>query len=120
MTLKLSLVVPVYRSEKILSELVEQVARSVGALGLADCFEILLVNDASPDGSWRVITNLAKHYEYVRGICLQKNFGQHSATMAGLIQARGEIVIVMDDDLQHPPAAIGELIRAIEDGADVC
>jgi polyisoprenyl-phosphate glycosyltransferase len=120
MTLELSIVVPVYRSEKILAELAEQVGRSVGALGLAGLFELLLVNDASPDGSWKVITELAKRYDYVKGICLQKNFGQHSATMAGLNHARGEIVIVMDDDLQHPPAAIGDLMRAIKDGADVC
>ena len=120
MTLKLSIVVPVYRSEKILAELVEQVRQSIDALGLLGRFEILLVNDASTDGSWEVITKLAQRYDYVRGICLQKNFGQHSATMAGLNHARGEIVIIMDDDLQHPPAAIGDLMRAIEDGADVC
>jgi polyisoprenyl-phosphate glycosyltransferase len=120
MTLKLSIVVPVYGSETILAELVEQVGRSICALGLAGRFELLLVNDASPDDSWKVITELASRYDYVRGICLQKNFGQHSATMAGLNYTRGQIVIVMDDDLQHPPAAIGELMRAIEDGADVC
>ena len=120
MTLELSIVVPVYRSEKILAELVEQVGRSVEALGLTGRFELLLINDASPDNSWTVITKLAKHHNYLRGICLQKNFGQHSAIMAGLHHARGEIVIVMDDDLQHPPTAIGDLMRAIKDGADVC
>jgi undecaprenyl-phosphate 4-deoxy-4-formamido-L-arabinose transferase len=120
MTVELSIVVPVYRSENILAELVEQVGRSVGALGLAGQFELLLVNDASPDGSWKVITGLAKRYDYVRGICLQKNFGQHSATMAGLNHVRGKIIIVMDDDLQHPPAAIGDLMQAIKGGADVC
>jgi undecaprenyl-phosphate 4-deoxy-4-formamido-L-arabinose transferase len=120
MTLKLSIVVPVYRSQEILAELVEQVGRSAGALGLAGRFELLLVNDASPDGSWKVITELARRYDFVRGVCLQKNFGQHSATMAGLNHTRGEFVIVMDDDLQHPPAAIADLLRAVEEGADVC
>jgi polyisoprenyl-phosphate glycosyltransferase len=120
MTLKLSIVVPVYRSQEILADLVEQVRRSTDVLGLSGRFELLLVNDASPDGSWNVITEVAKHYDFVRGICLQKNFGQHSATMAGLNHARGQIVIVMDDDLQHPPAAIGELMRAVEEDADVC
>src|SRR5262249_58659758 len=90
------------------------------ALGLGGRFELLLVNDASPDDSWKVITELAMRHDYVRGICLQKNFGQHNATMAGLHHARGEIIIVMDDDLQHPPAAIGDLMRAVEAGADVC
>jgi len=120
MTLKLSIVVPVYRSQDILPELVEQIARSTSALGLTGCFELLLVNDASPDDSWKVITELARQYDYVRGVCLQKNCGQHNATMAGLNHARGEIIIVMDDDLQHPPAAIGDLMRAVEAGADVC
>jgi undecaprenyl-phosphate 4-deoxy-4-formamido-L-arabinose transferase len=95
MTLELSIVVPVYRSENILSELVEQVGRSVIALGLEGRFELLLVNDESPDGSWKVITDHAKRYDYVRGICLQKNVGQHSATMAGLNHARGEIVALL-------------------------
>ena len=120
MNLKLSIVVPVYGSQTILPEFVEQVKKSVDMLGLSGQFELLLVNDASPDGSWKVITELAKKYGFIRGISLRKNFGQHSATMAGLNHVQGEVIIIMDDDLQHPPAEIGNLMQVITDGADVC
>lgn len=120
MTIKLSIVVPVYRSQNILHKLVDEIRWVTDAEGLSGQFELLLVNDASPDSSWEVITTLANRNDFIRGICLRKNFGQHSATMAGLNHTRGEIVIVMDDDLQHPPEAIGSLLRAIREGADVC
>ena len=118
--IKLSIVVPVYRSERILSELVAEISRSVQSLGLNGNFELLLVNDGSPDGSWQVICELAELYEFLQGISLRRNFGQHSATMAGLHYARGSTVIIMDDDLQHPPEEIGKLLAAIESGFDVC
>lgn len=120
MIIKLSIVVPVYRSQSILVKLVEEVERSMEAEGLIGQFELLLVNDASPDESWQVISDLAINHDFVRGISLRKNFGQHNATMAGLNHARGKIVIIMDDDLQHPPAEIGNLMRQIDEGADVC
>lgn len=116
----LSIVVPVYRSQEILPFLVEAVANAAEAAGCKDDFELILVNDASPDDSWGVLTALAKRYPFIIGICLTRNFGQHNATMAGLNRARGEIVIVMDDDLQHPPEAIRELIASIRSGFDVC
>jgi undecaprenyl-phosphate 4-deoxy-4-formamido-L-arabinose transferase len=103
-----------------MAALVKEIARSTKALGLSGQFELLLVNDASPDDSWQVITELAKHNDFIKGISLRKNFGQHSAIMAGLNHARGDIVIVMDDDLQHPPEEIGNLMGAIDAGADVC
>jgi undecaprenyl-phosphate 4-deoxy-4-formamido-L-arabinose transferase len=120
MTIKLSIVVPVYRSQGILAKLVEEVERSMEIEGLIGQFELLLVNDASPDESWQVISDLAASHDFVRGISLRKNFGQHNATMAGLNHARGKIVIIMDDDLQHPPTEIGNLMREIDKGADVC
>ena len=120
MTLKLSIVVPVYQSQTILGEFIEQVQAAVSELGLFDKFELLLVNDASPDGSWLAITEFAKEYRFIRGISLRKNFGQHSATMAGLNYAQGEVIVIMDDDLQHPPSEIGNLLREIQTGADVC
>jgi polyisoprenyl-phosphate glycosyltransferase len=120
MSLRLSIVIPVYRSETILDGLVAEIAASASGAGLAGEMELILVNDASPDDSWSVISRLAKQHPFVRGINLRRNFGQHSATMAGLNHARGGIVIVMDDDLQHPPAQIANLVRIIEEGADVC
>lgn len=120
MNLKLSIVVPVYRSQKILPRLVDEVKRAAEGEEFDGEFELIFVNDASPDDSWQVVSNLARENAFVRGISLRKNFGQHSATMAGLNYASGEVVIIMDDDLQHPPREIGNLYRAIKEGADVC
>lgn len=114
----LSIVVPVYRSEDALPELVKQVNDVLAKSNYR--FEILLVDDCSPDGSWRVIQELAGKFPFVRGVSLRKNFGQHNATMAGLRFVRGSIVIIMDDDLQHPPGSILSLAKEIENGADVC
>jgi len=119
-SMKLSLVVPVYRSQNILAHLVEEVQSAMNASGFNGDFELLLVNDNSPDDSWRVICELARVHPFIRGVSLRKNFGQHGATMAGLNYARGEIVVIMDDDLQHPPAEILKIVNAIEAGYDVC
>jgi len=117
---EVSIVVPVYRSEAILPHLVEQVLAAMRAAQLQDRFELVLVNDCSPDDSWRVIRELAARYPFVRGIGLARNFGQHNATMAGLNHAAGEIIVVMDDDLQHPPSSIITLVDTIRAGRDVC
>lgn len=116
----LSIVVPVYRSATILPKLVEQIDAAMFKEGLAKRFELLLVNDASPDNSWAVIRSLATEYAFVRGINLRRNAGQHNAIMAGLNHVQGKFVAVMDDDLQHPPDALGDMLRALEDGYDVC
>jgi len=113
-----SIVVPVYRSEPILPHLVAKVEEAFAALPWT--YELILTNDVSPDRSWEVIAELARTHPQVRGICLAKNVGQHNATMAGLGSVRGDIVVIMDDDLQHPPDAIARLIDAIRAGADVC
>lgn len=113
-----SIVVPVYRSEAILPHLVAKVQEAMAGSGLG--YELILVNDVSPDGSWEVIKRLAAEHNFVRGVCLSKNVGQHNATMAGLGQVRGGVVIVMDDDLQHPPQAILKLVDSIKSGHDVC
>ena len=120
MTLKLSIVIPVYRSQTILPALVDEIKSTMESQNLQGHFELILVSDASPDGSWQVISELSKEHDFIRGVLLRKNFGQHSAAMAGLNYSRGEIVILMDDDLQHPPSEIGNLMRAINEGADVC
>jgi len=118
--LTLSIVVPVYRSAPILPELVEQIHAEMVKEGLADTFELLLVSDASPDNSWQVIRTLAESHPFIRGISLRRNFGQHNAIMAGLNHVRGDFVVLMDDDLQHPPHAIGDMLRALQEGYDVC
>ena len=117
---KLSIVVPVYRSAAILPLLVETIQRELQAANLLDTCELLLVNDSSPDNSWQVIRDLANKYPFVKGISLRRNFGQHNATMAGLNHATGSIVVIMDDDFQHPPEAIARMIAALDEGYDVC
>jgi len=117
---ELSIVVPVYRSATILPQLVEQIYAAMEKEGLPDKFELLLVNDASPDDSWEVIRSLAGTYPFIKGISLRRNFGQHNAIMAGLNHVQGKFVALMDDDLQHPPGAIGDMLHALEKGYDVC
>ena len=116
----LSIVVPVYRSASILPKLVEQIRAEMEKEGLADDFELLLVSDASPDNSWQVIRELAGSDSCIKGISLRRNFGQHNAIMAGLNHVSGDFVVLMDDDLQHPPHAIGDMLRALKEGYDVC
>ena len=118
--LTLSIVVPVYRSATILPQLVEQIHAEMVKEGLSEDFELLLVSDASPDNSWQVICSLAETRPYIRGIALRRNFGQHNAIMAGLNHVSGAFVVLMDDDLQHPPHAIGDILRALQEGHDVC
>lgn len=119
-TLKLSIVVPVYRSAPILPFLVQETRDAMVSEGMDGAFELVLVHDDGPDNSWQVIKALAAEHGFVRGINLRKNVGQHNATIAGLNHARGQFVAVMDDDLQHPPIALGAMVRALESGHDVC
>lgn len=116
----LSIVIPVYRSAPILPKLAEVVAAEMQAEGLTGKFELILVNDCSPDNSWHVIRQLAEKHDFIKGITLRRNVGQHNAIMAGLHQVSGEYVVLMDDDLQHPPAAIADIHKALADGYDVC
>jgi polyisoprenyl-phosphate glycosyltransferase len=117
---KLSIVVPVYRIATILPQLVAQIHEEMRAEGLDGRFELLLVNDCSPDNSWQVIRTLAETNSFVKGITLRRNAGQHNSIMAGLHHARGEYIVLMDDDLQHPPSAIADILRALSSGYDVC
>lgn len=116
----LSIVVPVYRSAPILPKLVEVIAAEMRAENLSGSFELILVNDCSPDDSWQVIRKLAADHAFIKGITLRRNVGQHNAIMAGLHHVNGEYVVLMDDDLQHPPSAIADIVKALADGYDVC
>ncbi|AZO17353.1 glycosyltransferase [Mesorhizobium sp. M2A.F.Ca.ET.043.05.1.1] len=118
--ISLSVVVPVYRSADVLHELVSQVHAALAGSTYDGHFELVLVNDCSPDESWELIERQANEHAWIRGVSLRRNFGQHNATMAGLKYARGKIVVIMDDDLQHPPTAILRLAEMIEKGFDVC
>ena len=115
--MQLSIVVPVYRSADCLPELVSRVAAAVTSRWTA--FELILVNDHSPDGSWSVIERLAAQHDWIVGIDLRRNVGQDNAIMAGLREARGAKVVIMDDDLQHDPSDIPRLCAEIDRGYDV-
>jgi glycosyltransferase involved in cell wall biosynthesis len=112
-----SVVIPVYRGESTLPELVERL--SIVLAGLGGEYEILLVNDGSPDHSWDVILSLTQQYPHVLGINLMKNYGQHNATLCGVLQARHEVIVTMDDDLQHQPEDLPALIKKLDEGYDV-
>lgn len=116
----LSIVIPVYGSERALPELVAQISRMSDSLDdVRDNYEVILVCDSSPDNSWRVIQSLSEKYPQVHGILLRMNAGQHNALMAGFAQAKGEIIVTMDDDLQHSPADIPILLLEVKQGYDV-
>lgn len=116
--MKLSICVPVYKSETILEKFVETIEKEVR---FVDNLELILVNDCSPDGSWEKIVELKKKYDFIVGVNLIKNFSQHNAVMAGLNEASGDIIITMDDDLQHNPADIVKLYnKIVNEGYDVC
>jgi glycosyltransferase involved in cell wall biosynthesis len=114
---RLSIVIPVYRSEAILPELVRRLGSVLTAI--ADNFELVLVNDCSPDRSWDVICDLAGQYSWIRPINLMRNYGQHNALLCGIRAARSDVIVTMDDDLQHPPEEIPKLLEALAGGYDV-
>jgi glycosyltransferase involved in cell wall biosynthesis len=113
----LSVVIPVYNSRAILSELIESLAATLAEL--ADRYEVVLVNDGSRDDSWKEISRLASIHTWVRGINLMRNFGQHNALLCGIRAAKCDVTIVMDDDLQHPPGEICKLLCKLAEGYDV-
>ena len=112
-----SVVVPVYNSAHTLPVLVTRLGAALQPL-LSD-FEIVLVNDASSDSSWNVIENLSLTNSRVRGIDLARNQGQHNALLCGFRAARFDVIVTLDDDLQHLPEEITRLLEKLEDGYDV-
>ena len=113
----ISVVVPVYNSQTTLRELVGRLAAVLPDVG--DSFEAVLVNDGSRDGSWQVIVELARTHSFVRGLDLSRNYGQHRALLAGIRAARGGMIVTMDDDLQHPPEELPQLLAALTENFDV-
>ena len=112
-----SFVIPCYRSEKTLDGVVDEIRDTIVKLKGYD-YEIILVNDCSPDSTMDVIRNLCGKDSKITGIDFGRNFGQHSALMAGLRQSAGDIIICLDDDGQTPADQMDRLLKAIENGAD--
>lgn len=113
----LSVVIPVFQSRESLKELCLRLNAAVSQI--SSNYEIVLVNDASPDQSWQLIQEIAATDDRVRGINLSRNFGQHFAITAGLDQARGTWIVVMDCDLQDSPEEIPRLYEKTKEGYDV-
>jgi dolichol-phosphate mannosyltransferase len=113
----LSVVVPVYRNHDTLDELVERLLQALAPTGRR--FEILLIDDGSPDDSWSKIQALGSEHVEVVGIRFSRNFGQHPAIAAGLEHARGDFTVLMDADLQDEPEHIPLLLSKLEEGNDV-
>ena len=113
----ISIVSPVYKGKKMVAELVRRNVESVSTI--TDDYEIILVNDASPDNSWDEIVKQCAANPKVKGINLSRNFGQHYAITAGLHYAQGDWVVVMDCDLQDRPEEISNLYRKAMEGYDI-
>lgn len=113
-----SFVIPCYRSEQTIGGVVEEINSTMADLPQYT-YEIILVNDASPDNTFETIRDLCRKQSNICGINLAKNFGQHAALMAGFHYVHGEIVVCLDDDGQTPANEVGKLLNGIEEGADV-
>lgn len=114
-----SFVIPCYRSEKTLEAVINEIEETMNGSNDYD-YEILLVNDGSPDNTWDVIKKIAaeRDKDKVIGINFAKNFGQHAALMAGLGKSKGDYVVCLDDDGQTPANEVFKLLDALNDGSD--
>lgn len=115
--MSVSVVIPCYRSVGTLRPLVEGLEHVLGDLG--EPYEIVLVVDGSPDGTWDVAADLAESNPAVRAARLSRNYGQHNALLAGIMMARHEVIVTMDDDLQHRPDQISLLLSCLSDEIDL-
>jgi polyisoprenyl-phosphate glycosyltransferase len=114
----ISVVVPVYNSTATLDELTTRLRTVLDPL-TEDSWEIIYVNDGSPDGSWDLVERLSAGEDRITGINLTRNFGQHNAIMCGIAHACGRYIVTLDDDLQNPPEEIPKLLDMVRDGYDV-
>ena len=112
-----SVIIPVYRSEATLRDLYGQLAAALTVL--VPVFEIVFVEDGGGDEAWAVIAAISKADRRVRGLRMSRNYGQHNALLAGIRAARHEVILTMDDDLQHPVSEIAAMLAALDDRHDL-
>src|SRR5450759_5288355 len=112
-----SVVIPVFNAELSLELLISRLAKVMPEV--VPVFEVILVNDGSHDQSWKVICGLSHLYPFVQGINLRRNYGQDNALLCGIRAARCEVIVTMDDDLQHPPEELPKLLCKLDEGFDV-
>ena len=115
--MKVSFVIPCYRSEKTLPGVVAEIEETMNNLGRYE-YDIVLVNDCSPDNTEMVIKEMCESEPHIHGLSFARNFGQHSALMAGLREADGDIVVCLDDDGQTPANEVDKLLAKVEEGFD--
>ena len=113
----ISVVTPVYNGEASIAELCRRLSEVLPRI--ATEYEIILVNDGSRDQSWETVSELSSRFATVRGLNLMRNYGQHNALLCGIRAAKYEVIVTMDDDLQHPPEEIPRLLEQLEQGFDV-
>jgi glycosyltransferase involved in cell wall biosynthesis len=112
----LSIIIPAYNSSGSLSILIDELTQTLPTL--TENYEVIVVNDGSKDNTWQVLTQIVQSYPHVQAINLLRNFGQHNALLCGIQKAQYEIIVTMDDDLQHPPQEIYKLLDKINEGYD--
>ena len=115
---KVSFVIPCYNSSQTIGNVIAEIKETMEELNQY-CYEVILVNDCSPDNTFEVIEALCKENPNICGVNLAKNFGQHGALMAGFHQVTGDILVCLDDDGQTPANEVGKLLKKIEAGDDV-
>ncbi len=113
----ISVVIPCYHTPGSLERVCQEITEHVAPL--ADSIELILVDDGSADDTWEKISRVSAQHEWVRGIRLSRNYGQHNALLAGLRQAIHPVVVTMDDDLQTRPSEVPRLLEALDDGVDL-
>ena len=113
----ISVIIPAYRSSASLPPLIAELERVLPTLTGGALFEVIIVNDGSPDGgkTWTVIRELAARYVWVHGINMMRNYGQHNALLCGIRHAHYELIVTIDDDLQHPPVEIAKLLAHLRE-----
>ena len=113
----LSLVVPAFNEEEAMEQSFERTYRAMSSIGYP--FEIIYIDDGSRDKTWEILSRLAREHEEVRALRFSRNFGHQLAVTAGMDEAKGDAVIIMDADLQDPPEVIADMVKAWEQGADI-
>jgi glycosyltransferase involved in cell wall biosynthesis len=115
--MNLSIVIPCFNEQEVLPSTIDRILAVVAPI--SDSFELILVDDGSCDGTWRIISDAASRIPTVRGLRLSRNFGHQIALSAGLKSAIGKRVFIIDGDLQDPPELLSEMMAALDGGADI-